>query len=538
MVQPSGDVPWGIKLIYWISEKCCRNRRVNKLAWYRGGVLALTYMAYTCYHMSRKPISVVKNVFNLNCSTLSPPPDIIIDDNNKDTWCDWAPFDTPDAPALLGTLDSAFLFAYAAAMFLSGFVADRVNLRYFLSLGMLLSGISSYLLGISKAYEIHSLGYFILIQAMGGVFQTTGWPGVVTVIGNWFEKGKRGLIFGVWNSHTSLGNILGTLIAAEYVETNWGMSFIIPGVGIGIAGFIIFLFLTPYPQDVDCLIPSQPRFKKLNATSSDEGTSGEDNDIRHRQAEDITHRCSWHQHVNHPDAAHLQSETSPMLPGNRRSRSCGNERAIGFIGAVQIPGVVEYSCSLFFSKLVSYTFLYWLPLYINASTTYSPTLSADLSILFDVGGIAGAIAAGILSDYTGMSAVTCSGMLILAVPMLFIYDSTGSTNLGTNVVLLLVTGALVNGPYALITTAVSAELGTHKSLGDDSKALATVTAIIDGTGSIGAAVGPLLAGLVSRWMGWHNVFYMLMAADALALLFLTRLTYRDLRGMRQRRLAV
>ncbi|XP_015126359.1 glucose-6-phosphate exchanger SLC37A2 isoform X2 [Diachasma alloeum] len=536
MVLPSEDVPWGIKLIYWINKKCCRYRRVNKLAWHRGGVLALTYMSYTCYHMSRKPISVVKNVLNLNCSTLSPPSDIIIDDNNKDTWCDWAPFDTPDATALLGTLDSAFLFAYAAAMFLSGFVAERVNLRYFLSLGMLLSGISSYLLGISKPYDIHNLGYFILIQAMGGVFQTTGWPGVVTVIGNWFEKGKRGLIFGVWNSHTSLGNILGSLIAAAYVETNWGLSFIIPGIVMGIAGFIIFLFLTPHPQDVDCLIPSQPRYKKLNATSSDEGTSSEDNDIQ--RVEDITHRCSWHQHVNHLDTPNLQSETSPMLPGNRRGHSFGNERAIGFVGAMKIPGVVEYSCSLFFSKLVSYTFLYWLPLYISASTTYSPTLSADLSTLFDVGGIAGAIAAGILSDYTGMSAVTCSGMLVLAVPMLFIYDCSGNINLGTNVVLLMVTGVLVNGPYALITTAVSAELGTHPSLGNDSKALATVTAIIDGTGSIGAAVGPLLAGLVSRWMGWHNVFYMLMAADVLALLFLTRLTYRDLCVFRQRRLAV
>ena len=94
----------------------------------------------------------------------------------------------------------------------------------------------------------------------------------------------------------------------------------------------------------------------------------------------------------------------------------------------------------------------------------------------------------------------------------------GHVNYGVNVLLLLVAGFLVNGPYALITTAVSAELGTHPSLGDSSRALATVTAIIDGTGSIGAAVGPLLAGFVSGYYGWHNVFYMLMAADVFALL--------------------
>ena len=44
--------------------------------------------------------------------------------------------------------------------------------------------------------------------------------------------------------------------------------------------------------------------------------------------------------------------------------------AIGFIGACKIPGVVEYSLSLFFGKLVSYTFLFWLPLYVNSSSKY------------------------------------------------------------------------------------------------------------------------------------------------------------------------
>ena len=52
-------------------------------------------------------------------------------------------------------------------------------------------------------------------------------------------------------------------------------------------------------------------------------------------------------------------------------------------------------------------------------------------------------------------------------------------------VLLIVCGFCVNGPYALITTAVSADLGTHSSLNGDARALATVTAIIDGTGSMG-----------------------------------------------------
>ncbi|OXU23239.1 hypothetical protein TSAR_010883 [Trichomalopsis sarcophagae] len=521
----SWNAPVGIKWIEWISSKCCPNSRIDRMTLHQAGVLGLTYLAYTCYHLTRKPISVVKNVLSLNCTGRLPPPDF--DGLNNDTWCDWAPFDGPNASALLGALDSAFLFSYAAAMFVSGFVAERVNLRYFLAFGMLGTGIFTYLFGIARPYNIHNLWYFIFIQGLSGILQTSGWPGVVTIVGNWFGKGKRGLIFGIWNSHTSLGNILGSLIAARYVETDWGLSFMVPGAIMGALGFVIFLFLAPNPIDVGCIPPRPYGYRKLDgARSSDEGSGYED--IESMRSEDR-------------DLLDEQAERGPLLSVNRQTDSSG-ERAIGFIGAMKIPGVIEYSLSLFFAKLVCYTFLFWLPLYIAASTTYGPTLSADLSTLFDVGGIIGAIVAGVLSDYSGMSALTCAVMLGLACPTLFIYNYLGSMNLAANVILLMLAGLFVNGPYALITTAVSAELGTHPSLGADSKALATVTAIIDGTGSIGAAVGPLLAGFVTSQgdpkNAWSNVYYLLMTSEVLALALLAKLVYKDLKLFAQRRRAV
>ena len=99
-----------------------------------------------------------------------------------------------------------------------------------------------------------------------------------------------------------------------------------------------------------------------------------------------------------------------------------------------------------------------------------------------------------------------------------------------NLLALVVTGLLVNGPYALITTAVSAELGTHPSLTGSSRALATVTAIIDGTGSVGAAIGPLLAGAMAGNHNWHNVFLMLMIANVMSLVLLVGIVYRELSG--------
>lgn len=48
-----------------------------------------------------------------------------------------------------------------------------------------------------------------------------------------------------------------------------------------------------------------------------------------------------------------------------------NDSPIGFMGALKIPGVIEFSLCLFFSKLVNYTFLFWLPLYIKNTSEFA-----------------------------------------------------------------------------------------------------------------------------------------------------------------------
>ena len=62
-----------------------------------------------------------------------------------------------------------------------------------------------------------------------------------------------------------------------------------------------------------------------------------------------------------------------------------------------------------------------------------------------------------------------------------------------------------------------------------------MTAIIDGTGSIGAAIGPFLAGALSGSGNWDNVFYMLMGADVLALILLLRLVKQEVQRFLERR---
>lgn len=60
---------------------------------------------------------------------------------------------------------------------------------------------------------------------------------------------------GIWNSHTSVGNILGSLIAGIWVSGQWGLSFVVPGIIIAAMGIVTFFFL------IECkwtLLPTDP----------------------------------------------------------------------------------------------------------------------------------------------------------------------------------------------------------------------------------------------------------------------------------------
>jgi OPA family glycerol-3-phosphate transporter-like MFS transporter 1/2 len=83
-------------------------------------------------------------------------------------------------------------------------------------------------------------------------------------------------------------------------------------------------------------------------------------------------------------------------------------------------------------------------------------------------------------------------------------------------------GYFVNGPNSLITTAVATDLGTQDAIKGNSRVLATVSAIVDGTGSVGATLGPLLTGYIST-RGWNSVFFVLIVSISFAILFLIRL---------------
>ena len=629
------NAPWG----YTVLERHVFKAKGLNLAKNRILVLVLTFLCYMSYHASRKPPSIVKSVLHgaagggggdggdggdgdggwgahrVNGEMNGEVNDGVYDGlmasagrvlmgeydalkkkkkppvDRNETTDGWAPFDDPDSgQALLGDLDVSFLGAYALGMFVCGHLGDRLDLRKFLTWGMLGSGVCVVLFGMAYFWQIHSMPYFLGVQIVGGFFQATGWPSVVTIMANWFGHGKRGLVMGVWNAHTSVGNIMGSLMAASMLQYGWGYSFVVPGLLIIGVGILVYLFLVVEPQDIGFLPQSGSNMGSFAVSEASTPHSSrqsmgpfstENKAMLERKLaiiaethdgrvpDQLVQSLQAHHHLRRPQHGMLamgstlvainddrdsvdgdseyesDTERDTLLGGDGRRRghgsrgSRGTREGVSFLSAWRLPGVAVYAFTLFFAKLVAYTFLYWLPYYISSTEVGGKTLSAaeagKLSILFDVGGVMGGIVAGFLSDASSSPAIVSCSFVYLAIPVLYFYREYGSLSFQTNIALMMLAGFFVNGPYALITTAVSADLGSSEAVKGE-KALATVTAIIDGMGSIGAAIGPMATGYISELPGgFDNVFTMLYGAALSAGLLLSSLVLRELGALLRKR---
>lgn len=434
----------------------------------RAKAFALTWLAYCVTTACRLGFAVVKG-------PLTGPPG-------------WQPFAAADGELQLGWVDFSFMMAYTLGMPIMGRLADsgRGMRVWLLCLSLVFSSVALAIFGCGRAWEMHSLSFFIVLAFVCGWAQSTAYPCATGVLAQWFSSAHMGKLMGVWSSSTPVGGMVGKALGSVGLELGgWSwVFFVLSAVGAA-TGIVTILFLIEDPHDIGLQRP-------------DEADGGP---------------CSP------PDSVFESEEV-----GTADSHAEGGSKSGGLPLAMvlSVPYLFSYCAAVFFAKMLYYALINWLPVFLQQEAGLRAADANSLASFFDLGCLIATALAGWLSDWLGSRGVVCAGMQFLGCPLLLAYAAVGpQLGYAGNVVALLFLGAAIGTSYCLITTVVAINLARHPVLRGSTRATSFIVGIVDSSGSLGAALqGPIVGFAASTAGGWSAVFSAFVIACLCAALLL------------------
>lgn len=132
----------------------------------------------------------------------------------------------------LGFLGSMLYITYGISKFVSGVMSDRANPRYFMAIGLILTGLLNVLFGLSSSFLL-----FAVFWGLNGWFQGWGWPACTKQLTYWWGRRERGKWWSLHStSHNLGGAIVAILVAAVVTQFNWRWGMFVPAAICIVAG--------------------------------------------------------------------------------------------------------------------------------------------------------------------------------------------------------------------------------------------------------------------------------------------------------------
>ena len=343
----------------------------------------------------------------------------------------------------LGLLGSILYVTYGASKFLSGILGDRSNPRYFMSIGLILTGIFNCFFGMSSLFWA-----FAVFWGLNGVFQGWGWPGCAKLLTHWYSQSERGRWWSLWNTSHNIGGSLIPLIVAACAEyLGWRFSMYIPGLICIAAGFFIMNRLRDTPQSLG--LPPIEKFK---------------NDL------------------------------SNNSKAKEKSVLSTKELLLDYV--IKNKYIWVLAVAYFLVYIIRTAVNDWSMVYLIEVKNYTLKQAGLCLFWFEWGGLAGSLAAGWASDVVFKGKRNPINILFTAAVLvvIFAFKSFPAASVWVDSMFIFLFGFFIFGPQMLIGIA-AAEL-SHKN------ATATATGFVGCFAYLGAAVagGPL--GAITQKWGW------------------------------------
>ena len=293
---------------------------------------------------------------------------------------------------------------------------------------------------------------FGLAFCVNGLAQSSGWPGTTRAMAEWTTFQNRGSVMAFWATCYQVGGIAATAFAAFLLgRFGWRAAFFGPALWLGLVGLLVLATLRPGP------------------------------------------------------GSEIQGEPSEEQTERRKAQ----------LGVLKNKVLWCYGASYFAIKFIRYALLFWLPYFLATKRGYDEVRAGYVSTAFEIGGVAGVIALGVLSDRLrrfSRSLLSALGLIALALA-LFAYVRTSVHSITSDLTGLGLIGAALFGPDALLSGAASQDAGGPR-------AAATATGFVNGMGSIGSALVGFAVPHISKRMGWDAVFWLFVLLAVVAALCL------------------
>jgi OPA family sugar phosphate sensor protein UhpC-like MFS transporter len=360
--------------------------------------------------------------------------------------------------AELGMLGSILAITYGVSKFLSGIKSDRSNPRYFMAIGLMITGVVNIFFGLSSVFWL-----FAIFWGLNGWFQGWGWPPCAKLLTHWYSQSERGRWWSIWNTSHNLGGAIIPVVCAFLAQSfGWRYAMYVPGISCILIGFFIINRLRDTPQSLG--LPNVEKF-------------------------------------------HNES-----VPGDDKGGVALSAKEILVDYVLKNKFIWILALSSFFVYIIRQAANDWLFLYLIEEKGYSMTIASSTVFWFEVGGFFGSLAAGWFSDkiFGGKRGPINALFSFCVIFSLWLFWKNSGSHILVDSLLMGSIGFFIFGPQMLIGVA-AAEL-SHK------KAAGTATGFAGTFAYLGAAVagGPL--GWVTEKYGWDGLFLVLAICGVMAFL--------------------
>lgn len=370
---------------------------------------------------------------------------------------------------MLGSVGSALFATYAIGQFINGQLGDKFGARKLVTIGIIVSALANIAFGFTT-----TIFMMILLWAINGYFQATGWPLNVKTLANWFSINERGKIAGLYGSCYQVGNALSWLLAGYLAETyGWRFVFWIPALIFGASSILYYFGIRNSPESIG--LPSVE------------------------------------EHVKQSTLGRLKKKTTL----GRSAKKPLDEEHLGFGFTLRRtfanPRMWVIGIAFMFLDVVRYGFFVWAPTFLFEVQGAEISTAAYKTMVIPIAGSLGAISAGWATQkyFGSRRAPIVAVMLACLGSLAWLYPKIPVDNWVLGLVCLAAIGYFTYGPHVTMVAAIPMDFGTRKGA-------SSATGFIDGLGYVGAA----LAGVVSGWLidnySWDAAFNFWIASAFIA----------------------